>query len=63
MSTKTVLGNGIVKNTARPLAIFVDSKNNEYVCDRDCIDNLDPSRPFEEQACSSCADNPFDIGG
>ncbi|MFC1565239.1 hypothetical protein ACFL6G_09905 [candidate division KSB1 bacterium] len=63
MNKETTFGKGIVKTSARPIAIFVDSNNNEYVCDKDCIDNLDASRPFEEQSCSSCESNPFDIGG
>lgn len=63
MSTDTILGNGIVRNTARPLAIFVDSNNNEYVCDKVDFDLLDPSRSFEDQIGKSCEVNPFDIGG
>ncbi|MFC1556927.1 hypothetical protein ACFL6I_04915 [candidate division KSB1 bacterium] len=63
MSTEKYLGNGILKTSTRPLAIFVDKNGNEYVCDKDSIANLDSSRSFEEQECIGCASNPFDIGG
>ncbi|MFC1553675.1 hypothetical protein ACFL7D_03475 [candidate division KSB1 bacterium] len=43
MSSKKNFGKGIVKTSARPLAIFIDKNGNEYVCDKKCNDRFDPS--------------------
>lgn len=35
MSKKAQVGNGIVKQSARPLAFHVDSQGEIWICDRD----------------------------
>jgi hypothetical protein len=61
--TQTVYGNGILKNSARELAQFVDEKGNSWICDKDAVAQIDPTRPFEEQNISGCQVMPFDHGG
>jgi len=57
------LGSGIKKTSARPTAVFVDINGNEYICNVECIEKLDPNRSFEDQMCPECKDNPIDVGG
>ena len=61
--TRPVLGNGIRKNSARQLVQFVDEKGNTWICDRDAMSQIDPTRPFEEQNIAGGQVIPFDHGG
>ena len=61
--TKSVFGNGILKASARDLAVFVDEKGNSWICDKEAVKNIDPNKPFEEQGIERCQVMPFDHGG
>jgi streptogramin lyase len=60
---KSIFGEGILKTSARELAVFVDEKGNTWVCDKDAVKNIDRTRPFEEQNIERCEIMPFDYGG
>ena len=62
-TTKPVLGNGIQKTSARAIAVYVDENNNTWICDKDVVGQIDPSRPFAEQNIARCGIMPFDHGG
>ncbi len=57
------LGNGINKDTARPLEVYVDINGNEWICDKEVISDIDPERPLEDQNIIRCQMMPFDHGG
>ena len=63
MENTMQLGNGILKNSARELAIVVDKKGYTWVCDKDAVKSIDPNRPLAEQNIESCQVMPFDYGG
>lgn len=60
---KSVFGNGVLKNSARQLSVFVDDKGNSWICDKDTVKDIDPNKPFEEQNMERCQIMPFDHGG
>lgn len=60
---KSILGNGILKQSARALAVYVDANGNSYICDKDEAAKIDRSRPIEEQNLTRCQVMPFDHGG
>lgn len=42
MSRKTQVGNGIVKQSARPIRFHVDAKGETWICDKDAdLNNYD----------------------
>jgi streptogramin lyase len=57
------LGNGIVKTSAREIAVVVDEKGYTWICDKDAVKGIDPNRPLTEQNIESCQVMPFDHGG
>jgi hypothetical protein len=61
--TKSVFGNGVLKNSARELAVFVDEKGNQWICDKDAVAQIDRTKPFSEQNIERCQVMPFDHGG
>jgi len=61
--TKTVFGNGVLKNSARELAVFVDEKGHTWICDKDAAAQIDKNKPFAEQNIERCQVMPFDNGG
>jgi hypothetical protein len=60
---KKVYGEGILKNSARETAVYVDKKGNTWICDKEVIGDIDPNIPLEEQNIDSCQIMPFDHGG
>jgi hypothetical protein len=60
---KSVFGEGVLKTSARELAVFVDEKGQTWICDKEAMKNIDPNRPFEEQGIERCQIMPFDHGG
>ena len=62
-NTKSVFGNGILKNSARELAIFVDEDGTQWICDKDAAASIDRSKPFADQNIERCQVMPFDHGG
>lgn len=60
---KSIFGNGILKTSARELAVFVDEKGNSWICDKDAVTSIDRSKPFEDQNIERCQVMPFDNGG
>jgi len=59
----TVFGSGVLKKSARELAVFVDEDGNTWICDKDAAEKIDRSRPFSEQNIERCQVMPFDHGG
>jgi len=59
----TVFGNGVLKQSARELAVFVDETGNTWICDKDAAAQIDRSKPFEAQNIERCQVMPFDHGG
>jgi hypothetical protein len=60
---KSVFGEGILKKSARELAVFVDEEGNSWICDKDAVKDIDPNKPFSEQNMERCQIMPFDHGG
>ena len=60
---KSVFGEGILKQSARELAVFVDEKGNSWICDKSEVSKIDRSKPFEGQNLERCQVMPFDHGG
>ena len=60
---KSALGNGVLKTSARELAVFIDEKGNSWICDKDAVKDIDPNKPFEEQNIEHCQIMPFEHGG
>ena len=60
---KSVFGNGVLKQSARELSVFVDEHGNSWICDKDAIEHIDRNRPFAEQNVERCQIMPFDHGG
>jgi hypothetical protein len=61
--TKSLFGNGVLKNSARELAVFVDEKGHQWICDKDALKDIDRNKPFEGQNIERCQVMPFDHGG
>jgi hypothetical protein len=60
---KNVYGEGILKNSARETAVYVDKKGNTWICDKDVVGDIDPNKSLEEQNIERCQIMPFDHGG
>jgi streptogramin lyase len=60
---KSIFGNGVLKTSARELAVFVDEKGNSWICDKDAVASIDRNKPFEGQNIERCQVMPFDNGG
>jgi streptogramin lyase len=60
---KKVYGEGILKNSVRETAVYVDKKGNTWICDKDAIGDIDPNKPLEKQNIERCQIMPFDHGG
>lgn len=60
---KAIFGNGILKTSVRENAVFVDEKGNTWICDKDVINSIDLTKPFEGQHIERCQVMPFDFGG
>ena len=63
MAKKSVFGDGVLKTSARELAILVDKNGDTWICDKDAVKNVDRSKPFAEQNLERCQVMPFDHGG
>lgn len=59
----TKFGNGILKTSARELAVYVDEKGFTWICDKDAVKSIDRNKPFAEQNIERCQVMPFDHGG
>ena len=59
----SVFGNGVLKQSARELTVFVDEDGNSWICDKDAAKHIDRNRPFAEQNIEGCQVMPFDHGG
>jgi hypothetical protein len=62
-ATKSVFGNGVLKNSARELAVFVDEEGHTWICDKDAVAQIDKNKPFAGQNIERCQVMPFDNGG
>lgn len=63
MEKKTVFGDGVLKTSARELAVLVDDNGDTWICDKDAVKNIDRSKPFADQNLERCQVMPFDHGG
>lgn len=63
MEKKTVFGEGVLKTSARELAVLVDDNGDTWICDKDAVKDIDRSKPFAEQNLERCQVMPFDHGG
>jgi streptogramin lyase len=59
----SVFGNGVLKKSARELAVFVDDDGNTWICDKDAVSQIDRTKPFADQKIERCQVMPFDHGG
>jgi hypothetical protein len=56
---KPLFGHGVYHPSARPMQVLVDDDGVLYLCDED----IDPNRPFKDQACWTCDQVLFTRGG
>ena len=60
---ESIFGAGVLKTSARQLAVFVDKDGSTWICDKDAVKNIDPNKSFAEQNLERCQIMPFDHGG
>jgi hypothetical protein len=63
MEKKSVFGDGVLKTSARELAVIVDDNGDTWICDKDAVKDIDRSKPFADQNLERCQVMPFDHGG
>jgi len=60
---KPVLGEGILKTSARELSVFVDEKGQTWICDKDAVRSTSAITSADLRGIGQCQIMPFDHGG